>query len=249
MNDTAGFDGTAREMAQVHPEAAQKHLDFSDRLLDRDNVKWKEDKVFGIGLSKTGTSSLSKALTLLNFSTAHRTNPYSHDLLTKEDIPLFDSLTDVSISYQYREIYDQYPNAKFVLSTRSIETWEKSFLTHYARSMHASSFENLKTIITDQYPARFGQKYVDIHQQLYFQYSHLAEAYRAHEKGVREFFQGKENQILSLDASQPGALQSLSEFLEVDCPQNDFPHENTKEEKNSWVSPISGERRNLKLKI
>lgn len=248
LNDTLGFEKTTNAMAQIDPEIAQRHIDFLERLLDIDNPKWKEKKVFGIGLSKTGTASLSKALALLNFSTAHWTNPYSHDLLTKEDIPLFDSLTDISISYQYREIYEEYPDAKFVLSTRSVENWEKSFLTHYARSVHATSFGNLKRIIIDQYPPRFGQRYVDIHQELYFQYPDLPEAYRAHERGVLEFFQERGDQLLSLDVSQPNALQNLSDFLEVDCPQSDFPHENTKEEKNSWVSPISGVHRTFKLR-
>ncbi len=140
LNDISRFENTAHAMAQVYPEDAQQHLDFLERLKDRNNPKWRENKVFGIGLSKTGTSSLSKALTLLDFSTAHWTNPYSHDLLMKEDIPLFDSLTDITVSYQYREIYEEYPDAKFVLSTRSIEDWEKSFLNHYTRSMHAKKF-------------------------------------------------------------------------------------------------------------
>jgi hypothetical protein len=36
--------------------------------------------------------------------------------------------------------------------------------------------------------------------------------------------------------------------LEVGCPQSDFPHVNTKEEKTSWVSPISGVTRRFKFK-
>ncbi len=246
LDDTSGFEKTTHAMAEVYPEAAQTHLAFLERLLDIDNPKWKENKIFGIGLSKTGTSSLSKAFALLDLSTAHWTNPYSHDLLTKEDIPLFDSLTDISISHQYREIYEEYPDAKFILSGRSIEKWEKSFLTHYARSMHSSSFEDLKRIITEQKPPRFGQRYVDMHQELYFQYSDLSEAYRAHEQGVLEFFEGREDQLLLLDVSQPNALQNLSAFLDVDCQQNDFPHANIKAEKSSWVSPISGVTRTFK---
>ena len=100
LEDTSGFEKTTQAMTQTYPEATQRDLNFFERLVDRDNPKWKERKIFGIGLSKTGTTSLSKALTLLNFSTAHWTNPYSHDLLVKKDIPLFESLTDISISYQ-----------------------------------------------------------------------------------------------------------------------------------------------------
>lgn len=248
LDDTKGFERTAHIMAQTYPEASQRHLVFLEKMLDVDNPKWKENKVFGIGLSKTGTSSLSKALALLNFSTAHWTNPYSHDLLTKGDIPLFDSLTDISISHQYQEIYDKYPNAKFILTTRSIEKWEKSFSTHYARSMHATDFEDLKRIITEQRPPRFGQDFVDMHQKLYFQHPTLSDAYHAHERSVLEFFRGRKDQLLLLDVSQPNALQNLSKFLEVDCPQDDFPHENTKEEKSSWVSPISGVTRTFKFR-
>jgi len=247
LNDISGFERTANALAGIDSEVAQPHLDFLERLQDKDNPRWREKKVFGIGLSKTGTSSLSSALTLLNFSTAHWTNPYSHDLLTEGDIPLFDSLTDISISHQYKEIYRQYPNAKFVLSSRSVEEWEKSFLIHYQRSLHAASFDNLKEIITNHQPPRFGQRYIDMHQALYFQHPNLQEAYFAHEQDVLSFFEGKEDQLLVLDVSKPNALQNLSEFLEVDCPQSNFPHVNTKEEKTSWVSPISGVTRRFKF--
>jgi hypothetical protein len=169
-------------------------------------------------------------------------------LLTQNDIPLFDSLTDISITYQFKEIYEHYPAAKFILTSRPIEKWEKSFLTHYARSVHATSLQNLKEIITNQYPSRFGQRYVDMHQKLYFQSPNLSEAYCAHEQDVFKFFQGRERQLLSLDVSQPNSLQRLSEFLGVDCPQSDFPYENTKEEKSKWVSPISGETRTFKFR-
>ncbi|MBP9695362.1 MAG: hypothetical protein KBD73_03100 [Candidatus Magasanikbacteria bacterium] len=87
-----------------------------------------------------------------------------------------------------------------------------------------------------------------MHQELYFQYPDLPEAYRAHLHNVLKFFQGKEDHLLLLDVSQPNALKELADFLEVDCPQSDFPHENTKEEKNSWTSPITGERRTFKVK-
>jgi len=247
LNDISGFEQTANAIAETDLEAAQPHLDFLERLQDKDNPKWRENKVFGIGLSKTGTSSLSNALTLLNFSTAHWTNPYSHDLLTEKDIPLFDSLTDISISHQYKEIYRQYPNAKFVLSSRSVEEWEKSFLTHYKRSLHASSLDDLKKIVSNQQPPRFGQRYIDMHQALYFQHPNLQEAYSAHEQDVLSFFEGKEGKLLVLDVSEPNALQDLSEFLDVDCPQSNFPHVNTKEEKTSWVSPISGVTRRFKF--
>jgi hypothetical protein len=246
LNDISGFEQTANAIAETDAEIAQPHLNFLERLQDKNNPKWREKKVFGIGLSKTGTSSLSNALALLNFSTAHWTHPYSHDLLKEEDIPLFDSLTDISISHQYKEIYSLYPDAKFVLSSRSVEAWEKSFLTHYKRSLHAASFVDLKEIITNQQPPRFGQEYVDMHQELYFQYPNLHEAYFAHEQDVLNFFKGKEGQLLVLDVSKSNALQDLSKFLEVDCPQNDFPHVNTKEEKTSWVSPISGVTRRFK---
>lgn len=245
LGNIQAFETTATALGQIYPDIARRHLDFLIRVLDPHNPIWRDKKVFGIGLSKTGTASLSKALTLLNYSTAHWTNSYSHDLLTIEDAPLFDSLTDISISYLYKEIYSEYPNAKFVLTTRPVKKWEDSFLTHYARSLHATSFEHLKRIILDQYPPRFGQRYIDIHNKLYFQHQNLQEAFHFHEQDVLNFFKGKEDQLLLLDVSQPNAFQNFSTFLRVNCPQNDFPNVNTKEEKNSWVSPITGTTRTL----
>lgn len=241
--DLSGFERTAKTLAEINQDMAKPHLDLLDRLQSRKNPKWKKNKVFGIGLSKTGTYSLSKAFTSLGFSTAHWTNPYSYDLLTLEDIPLFDTLTDITISYQFKEIFKVYPDARFVLTSRSIDKWKESFITHYKRSMNVTGFEELRETINNQHPPRFGQSYIDIHQVLYFQYNDLSEAYMAHERDVLSFFKGKENQLLVLDVSQPNAFKDLALFLEVDPPQNDFPHENTKEEKAKWVAPISGATR------
>ena len=247
LSEISGFEKTTHALTKTDPDTAKRHLDILARLLDITNSKWQENKIFGIGLSKTGTSSLSKALLLLNFSTAHWTNPYSHDLLSDDDMPLFDSLTDISITYKYKEIYSAYPDAKFILTTRAVVDWERSFLSHYARSMHATSFDDLREIILGQHPPRFGQKYVDMHKSLYFRYKNLPEAYHSHEQDVLNFFKGRKEQLLLLDVSKPNALQILAEFLKVETPQKNFPHVNKKEQKNTWISPITGETRSFKF--
>ena len=55
-------------------------------------------KIFGIGLSKTGTSSLSEALEILGYSTVHFPRSLS-------EIAYYDAATDSTVAGRRRDIY------------------------------------------------------------------------------------------------------------------------------------------------
>jgi hypothetical protein len=81
-------------------------------------------KVFGLGLSKTATNSLTVMLKKLKFKVSHFTfDPYDYDR--------FDAVTDIPAACEYRALDVRFPQAKFILTTRPMETWLESCERHF----------------------------------------------------------------------------------------------------------------------
>lgn len=73
-------------------------------------------KVFGIGLGRTGTHTLSWMLSRLGWRTAH-------GLPEPEDYERFDAVTDTP-TYLYLSTIDiRFPSCKFVLTARPLSDW------------------------------------------------------------------------------------------------------------------------------
>ena len=78
--------------------------------------------IFGIGLSRTGTTSLHHALELLGYRSA----PSSAALLDDQYDRLldrYDAFTDNPIPFMYRDLDARYPGSKFILTTRPLAGW------------------------------------------------------------------------------------------------------------------------------
>ena len=84
-------------------------------------------KIFGIGIGRTATSSLSYALMQLGFKTWHAPARINRDNI-ENYVNKFDALTDLwSVTdMDYKEIYKLYPNAVYILTIRDTEPWLKS---------------------------------------------------------------------------------------------------------------------------
>ncbi|KDQ50154.1 hypothetical protein JAAARDRAFT_82012, partial [Jaapia argillacea MUCL 33604] len=102
-------------------------------------------KVICLGLGRTGTSSLGDALEILGFGPFYHMFKILKGNLTEdfntwikfsegqgsaEDLDRmfseYQSVLDYPASIYPKELYDAYPNAKFILTVRNVEKWEKS---------------------------------------------------------------------------------------------------------------------------
>ncbi len=92
-------------------------------------------KILGVGLSRTGTSSLNEALKILGFKSIRweQQTPIMDDIVmgvTKN--PNFkrfdhvDAVVDIPAAYYYKEIYNAYPDLLFILTIRNIDRWFQS---------------------------------------------------------------------------------------------------------------------------
>ena len=80
------------------------------------------NKIFGIGLPRTGTTSLSKALRALGYEGQNYC--LLHDTRTSDRTTFFE--VDNSFYRNFKDIFHGNKNSKFILTTRDRDSWRKS---------------------------------------------------------------------------------------------------------------------------
>jgi Sulfotransferase domain len=89
-------------------------------------MKWrifaKMPKIFGIGLSRTGTTSLNKALEILGYKSFHFP-PLVRILDIMEE---YDAATDTPVAVCYPMLDKLFPGSKFILTVRDPNSWRRS---------------------------------------------------------------------------------------------------------------------------
>jgi hypothetical protein len=182
-----------------------------------------EPKIFGIGLSKTGTTSLSEALSIVGIDSAHWFNPLTHRPISDMDIFLFGASGDTCISSRFEQLYYLYPNAKFILTKRDFASWQQSYLSHHARHHLESDLDGLRSLY-DCEDCPYGFPSSIIQFSLYLNYENLSDAFQAYENRVRHFFSDKPaGKLLELDLFAGQGWPELCKFLERSVPDRTFP--------------------------
>jgi hypothetical protein len=87
----------------------------------------KYNKVFGIGLNRTGTASLSAALNILGINTRHYCSITSKTKSVKiDDVYILDGAVDSTFKHTYPLLDKTFPLSKFILTIRDKEQWVTS---------------------------------------------------------------------------------------------------------------------------
>lgn len=176
-------------------------------------------KIFGIGLGRTGTLSLTHALTRLGFKTKHLPRFYTdHDGKARvdwADFDAYDALTDESAALVYREADRRYPGSKFILTVRDVESWLRSR-------------ENISNVMRESWA--HNPAVAVLHEALYglprFDNHVYAEAYRRHNEAVRRYFADRPQDLLVMDICGGDGWESLCPFLGKPIPGESFPRAN-----------------------
>ena len=187
-------------------------------------------KVFGIGLSRTATTSLDHALRMMGFVCAHYQNPYSWELINDYDIPLFDALTDNPIACQFEALYERYPQACFIYTVRPLKQWVKSTVSliqsqHF--TINAHDFASYRRMMEGTDPLPYGDGVRRIYKRLYTGCNSFAEVYSTHDRRVRDFFAARpEAKFLELNIFNGEGWPELAKFLGIPTPDAPFPWRN-----------------------
>ena len=173
-------------------------------------------KIFGIGLSKTGTTSLYAALNMLGFNCG----TYRHmRALGLEDwfkgdfrfdyLADYDAVTDLPLGSFYPQLFNRYPGSRFILTIRDKAAWMKSCERQLGKPPEDefSRKTRLVTYGTEKF-CRERFEYV----------------YEVHQMNVDWFFRDCPDSLLTLDVVGGEGWEVLCPFLGVELPGDAFPH-------------------------
>ena len=184
-----------------------------------------QQKVFGLGLSKTGTSSLTDALNLLDIPAAH----YPHDERTLRELRAgqyrlslleeFQAATDIPIAPFYMQLDQAFPASKFILTVREKEAWLRSCEVHWRLlTQWWENFPDFKRFHEFASMCTYGV--------VEFSRSRFSSVYDTHVANVRAYFKDRPNDLLVMDICAGEGWEKLCPFLGLDQPGEPFPHAN-----------------------
>lgn len=174
-------------------------------------------KVFGIGLSKTGTTSLYAALHDLGYRTATSRHMSHLDLtewisgdFSRDYLNMFDAATDLPVATYFRELDARYPGSKFILTNRDVDSWLVSIREQFIGSPDANT--------------EFGR---DVRLAQYgvttFNEPRFRRLHSEHTKAVRNYFRDRPDDLLEMDLAKGDGWQSLCNFIGKPVPDEPFP--------------------------
>lgn len=173
--------------------------------------------IIGLGLSRTGTTSLCKALELMGMHALH--GGAGLDWFQSELPPLppgTDALIESPLARWFRAADAAYPDARFILTTRAKDRWLASVKWWLHRSptpKPGSRWFHLRLLMLEC--VRFNEAV-------------LSHTYDEHYESVLRYFDGRDDLLVIDIAGTPGAelWQSLSRLTGRSVPDATFPHLN-----------------------
>lgn len=178
-------------------------------------------KIFGIGLSKTATTSLARALRILSYPTSDfpsiRYLPHFLLWIKNKELKKYSAFTDISIIPFYQKLDKKFPNSKFILTIRDRNDW----------------LESCKNYPRFQLPlSRLPFKIIKLRQRIYgtplFDAEKFNIAYEKHRQQVLQYFKGREEDLLIMDICNGDGWEKLCAFLGEDIPDTSFPYANVR---------------------
>ncbi|MES2824873.1 MAG: sulfotransferase [Pseudomonadota bacterium] len=185
------------------------------------------NKLFIIGLPRTGTTSVSVALLEYGFKVAHTA-------YTKRAFELADIISDAPCFCDYQQLDALFPGSKFVYLDRDLENWvpsmqmllKKMFVnldqkTGQFTPVLKRCFNNTFSLLTTPDP---------LNEQ------HLAACYRKHQQEIFKYFATRED-FLKIDVSRSESLKMLLTFLNIATEgTGEFPRLNVGKQVDNWRS-------------
>ncbi len=194
--------------------------------------------VIGVGVGRTGTYSLKLAINQVGMGPCHHMEEVLHNMATQ--VPLwsaatagqadwsrifdgYESAVDWPTACFYRELLNEYPAAKFVLTVREPERWADSFSATiyqlFAKKDQAPqemwAWLDMATAVVAKTGFPLG-----------LDHDALVQAFESHIHSVKETIPA--DQLLVFDVRE--GWEPFCDFLDVPVPDGDFPRTNDREE-------------------
>jgi hypothetical protein len=172
------------------------------------------NRLFGIGLNKTATTSLQAALEILGIPTMHYTARLKQVLEDErmKGLTLLSSLTEYQafLDYPIYEIYPEldvvYPGSKFVFTIRDLDTWLDSRERHVRRNQKDPNYKG-KWLVVDRKAWEL--------------------TWHQHQQQVADYFRNRSEDLLYMNIFAGDGWDELCSFLKMPVPDAPFPRKNS----------------------
>jgi len=189
------------------------------RLAPGSAVDQHRPRIFGIGLTKTATSSLHSAISHLGFRSIHHGDEVFRESIEEAiaiDFPSLHRAEDLDAFFDVPAVVDrfdrfdlEYPGSRFILSTRPLEPWIES------RRRHVETNQRLR----DQGDIHGAALDIDVD-------GWIEEWHRHHER-VLSYFADRPGDLLVIDVCSGEGWEVLAPFVGWQrLPERTFPWEN-----------------------
>lgn len=165
------------------------------------------NKVFVIGLPRTGTTSLCRAMLDLHYKVAH--TAYTQDCFEQAQV-----IADTPAFNDFQQLDRYYPNSKFIYLQRELPLWLPSIKRLLSRMYNnvVRSDGGFNPYIKRCYQTTFSPFSQENIQQDQF----LTQCYQKHQQAVIDHFANRPNDLLSIDISKAESFNKLLSFLAIE---------------------------------
>ena len=182
-------------------------------------------RIFGVGLSKTATTTLCDALRVLGFNALHY-GPVARieDGAAQLEWPWWledvDAMADLPVAAVYQELAERFPTSTFILTTRNEDAWLSSARKHFnaeavARTREQSRFAHGLALDRYMYDANV------------FHEDRFRAAFRRHNNAVRTYF-GSDPRFHEMDICAGEGWERLCDIVNRPIPRQPFPKSNVR---------------------
>lgn len=199
----------------------------------------KRPKVFCIGRNKTGTNSLTKALSDLGYKigdqrSAERLIDYYRDRDFRpiieycrtaevfQDVPF-------SLPFTYMAMDQAFHGSKFILSVRDPDDWYESYIRHQKQLVDTDGLptpEELKAhSLVRQGWLYDVKRWEGRPEEKFYDEEYLKDRFVRYNRNVRDYFRFKDN-LLTINVANSDAYEQLCTFLGKEPLYDEMPWEN-----------------------
>ena len=183
------------------------------------------NKLFIIGLPRTGTTSISVALLDQGYAVAHTA-------FTKHAFELADVISDAPCFCDYQQLDRVFPNSKFVYLDRALDVWVPS-MQMLLKKMH-EQLDQKSGYFNPVLKRSFHTTFDLLTTEDPFDNQHLKKCYKTHQQQVFDYFSTRDD-LLKIDISQSDSFNSLMRFLDITSnEESDFPQLNRGKQVDDW---------------
>ena len=173
-----------------------------------------KSKIFGIGLSRTGTTSLNNLLKQIGYNVIHYPDPAT---IFEFDN---DGGTDITVANRYKELDKWFPNSKFILTTRSRGQWLDSIVPYFERKREWVQKGMQVTWQVREREAMYGATIPNRDD--------AARTWDRYMYDVHQYFERRPGDLLVVDMFAGDTPEALYNFLGRDSTglPTEYPHDN-----------------------